>query len=126
VPLGSVEEWTVRNDTDDLHVFHIHQLGFQVVAVNGAAVPFEGRVDTVRVPERGTVTLRMAFTDKLIVGRFMFHCHVLKHEDKGMMGQIEVFDPRPQGFGGRLRQLYLHLWWWLHGVPWTQCGLGYA
>jgi FtsP/CotA-like multicopper oxidase with cupredoxin domain len=126
VPLGNVEEWTVRNESDDLHVFHIHQLGFQVVAINGAAVPFTGRVDTVRVPERGDVTLRMAFTDPLILGRFVFHCHVLKHEDKGMMAQVEVFDPRPPGLGNRLWRLYLHLWWWAHGVPWSLCGLGYA
>ena len=126
VPLGNVEEWTVRNDSDDLHVFHIHQLGFQVVAINGTAVPFTGRVDTIRVPERGEVTLRMAFTDALILGRFMFHCHVLLHEDLGMMGQIEVYDPRPAGLGLQLYRLYLHLWWWMHGVPWSLCGLGYA
>jgi FtsP/CotA-like multicopper oxidase with cupredoxin domain len=126
VPLGSVEEWTVRNDSDDLHVFHIHQLGFQVTAINGAPVAFSGRVDTVRVPERGTVTLRLAFTDPIILGRFVFHCHVLKHEDKGMMAQIEVFDPRPPRLHDRLRRLYLHLWWWAHGVPWSLCGLGSA
>jgi hypothetical protein len=36
----------------------------------------------------------MAFTDPVIVGRFMFHCHILEHEDKGMMAQIEVYDPK--------------------------------
>jgi suppressor of ftsI len=123
VALGNVEEWTVRNDTDDMHVFHIHQLGFQVVEINGSATPFTGRVDTVRVPERGEVKLRMAFTDRLILGRFMFHCHVLSHEDKGMMGQVEVYDPLPQGFLARMNGLRSHLWWWLHGVPWSQCGL---
>jgi FtsP/CotA-like multicopper oxidase with cupredoxin domain len=126
VPLGSVEEWTVRNDSDDLHVFHIHQLAFQVVAVNGTPVPFTGRVDDVRVPERGEVTLRLPFTDPVIVGRFMFHCHVLKHEDRGMMAQIEVYDPRPPGLGARAKGFYNHIWWWLHGVPWRRCGLGYA
>ena len=53
VPLGNIEEWTIRNDSDDLHVFHIHQISFQVVEVNGKPVPFAGYVDTVRVPERG-------------------------------------------------------------------------
>jgi len=38
--------------------------------------------------------IRIAFTDPKIVGRFMFHCHVLKHEDKGMMQMIEVYDPK--------------------------------
>jgi suppressor of ftsI len=124
VPLGNVEEWTVRNDTDDLHVFHIHQLGFQVIEINGAAVAFTGRVDTIRVPERGEVKLRMAFTDPIIVGQFVFHCHVLRHEDRGMMAQIEIYDPRPDDLREQVRRLYFHLWWWAHGVPWSLCGLG--
>jgi hypothetical protein len=40
------------------------------------------------------VKVRIAFTDPAIVGRFMFHCHILEHEDKGMMAQIEVYDPK--------------------------------
>ena len=54
----------------------------------------DGRIDTVRVPERGFVVVRIAFTDPRILGKFLFHCHVLKHEDKGMMANIEVYDPR--------------------------------
>ena len=123
VPLGNVEEWTVRNDSDDLHVFHIHQLGFQIVEVNGKPTLFTGWVDTVRVPERGEVKLRLAFTDKVIVGRFVIHCHVLKHEDKGMMAQIEVFDPKPPGLREWVILHYFHIWWWAHGVPWSLCGL---
>ncbi len=126
VPLGNVEEWTIRNDSDDLHIFHIHQLGFQIVEVNGRPAPFTGRVDTVRVPERGEVKLRMAFTDKVIIGRFVLHCHVLRHEDKGMMAQIEVYDPRPRGLLDWALRQYFHIWWWAHGVPWTLCGLNEA
>lgn len=101
VPLGNIEEWTIRNDSDDYHAFHIHQLGFQVVEINGVAQPFDGYLDTVDVPERGEVKIRLAFTDPLIVGRFMYHCHVLEHEDKGMMGMIEVYDPKnPAPMGG--------------------------
>jgi len=94
VPLGSIEEWTVRNTSEEIHVFHIHQLPFQVVSINGKAVPFNGLQDTIDVPIHGEVKLRMAFTDPTIVGRFMYHCHILEHEDKGMMSQIEVFDPK--------------------------------
>ena len=94
VPLGSIEEWTIRNASDELHVFHIHQLPFQVISVNGAPVPFGGLLDTVNVPIHGEVKIRLAFTDPIIVGRFLFHCHILEHEDKGMMAQIEVYDPR--------------------------------
>lgn len=56
----------------------------------------------------------------------MFHCHVLKHEDRGMMGQIEVYDPTQSAVTARLNRLYLHVWWWFHGVPWSLCGVGYA
>ena len=93
-PLGSIEEWTIRNDTDDMHVFHIHQLHFQVVSINGAAQPFDRQLDTVRIPERGQVVIRIPFTDPQMVGHFVYHCHVLKHEDKGMMANIEVYDPK--------------------------------
>jgi FtsP/CotA-like multicopper oxidase with cupredoxin domain len=122
-PLGDIEEWTVHNDTDDLHVFHIHQIGLQAVAVNGQQVPFAGHVDNIRIPERGSVTLRMPFTDPLIVGRFMFHCHVPRHEDKGMMANIEVYDPIPPSLSVRMRHFYLHVLWWWRGVPWSLCGL---
>ena len=94
VPLGSIEEWTLRNASDELHLFHIHQAPFQVIAINGKAVPFDGLVDTVSVPIHGEVKIRIAFTDPNIIGRFMFHCHILEHEDKGMMAQIEVYDPK--------------------------------
>lgn len=94
VPLGSVEEWVIRNDSDDMHTFHIHQVHFQVVSINGAPQPFDRLLDVVKIPERGSVVVRIAFTDPRIVGRFMFHCHVLKHEDKGMMQMIEVYDPK--------------------------------
>jgi FtsP/CotA-like multicopper oxidase with cupredoxin domain len=94
VPLGNIEEWTIRNASDELHIFHIHQVAFQVVSVNGKPVPFDGIQDTVNVPIHGEVVVRIAFTDPTIVGRFMFHCHILEHEDKGMMQQIEVYDPK--------------------------------
>ena len=94
VPLGNVEEWTIRNASDELHIFHIHQVAFQVISENGKPVPFDGLVDTVNIPIHGEVKVRIAFTDPTIVGRFMFHCHILEHEDKGMMAQIEVYDPK--------------------------------
>ncbi len=121
--LGDVEEWTLRNESDDMHAFHIHQIGFQVVEINGKPVPFTGYVDVIRIPERGEVKVRLPFTDPLIVGRFMFHCHVLKHEDNGMMANIEIYDPRPLTLAERVNHLYLHVVWWWYGVPWSQCGL---
>ena len=90
VPLGSIEEWTIRNSSDELHVFHIHQLGFQVVSVNGVDQPFSALQDTVNTPIHGEVKVRLAFTDPTIVGRFMFHCHILEHEDNDMMSPLVV------------------------------------
>ena len=94
VPLGNIEEWTIRNASQELHIFHIHQVAFQVTELNGKPVTFDGLQDTVNVPVHGEVKIRIAFTDPAIVGRFMFHCHILEHEDKGMMQQIEVYDPK--------------------------------
>jgi len=97
VPLGNTEEWTLRNDSDDYHVFHIHQVHFQVTAVNGKPAPFNGYVDNVDIPERGTVKIIIPFTDPVIVGKFVVHCHVLRHEDNGMMMHMEVYDPNAGG-----------------------------
>ena len=93
VPFGTTEQWVIRNETEDFHEFHIHQLGFQVTAINGAPQDFDGYVDNVSVPEHGNVTVLIPFTDPIIIGHFMYHCHVLKHEDRGMMAMIEVYRP---------------------------------
>lgn len=128
---GSVEEWTIRNDTDDIHTFHIHQLHFQVTAINGQPAAFTGHVDTARIPERGSVTLVIPFTGRLMVGRFLFHCHVLKHEDRGMMASIEVTDATAASvLDGVLRRADL-LWRQAslaafaisNGMPLSWCGL---
>jgi suppressor of ftsI len=92
VKLGTVEEWTIRNEADELHSFHIHQTPFQVAEINGVAQPADGYRDIVDVPIGGEVKVVIPFTDPRIVGRFVFHCHILSHEDKGMMATIEV-DP---------------------------------
>jgi suppressor of ftsI len=94
VPLGNIEQWTIQNASGEMHVFHIHQVNFQVMDRNGTPESFNGNVDTVRIPPRQSVTVRIAFTHPEILGRFMYHCHVMQHEDRGMMAQIEVYDPR--------------------------------
>jgi len=97
IPLGNTEEWTIKNDSDDMHIFHIHQVSFQITEIDGKPQPFDGFVDNVRVPERSSVKIIIPFTNPLIVGQFVVHCHVLKHEDNGMMSHIEVYDPNPDG-----------------------------
>ena len=95
VKLGDTEEWTILNKDSQYHDFHIHQTGFLVTEVNGAAVDFDGLRDTFSVPparngKPGEAKLIIPFTNPEIVGRFVFHCHVVKHEDKGMMMTVEV------------------------------------
>jgi suppressor of ftsI len=90
VKLGAVEEWTIRNAADELHSFHIHQTPFQVTEIDGVSQPADGYRDVVDVPIGGEVKVVIPFTDPVIVGRFVYHCHILSHEDKGMMATIEV------------------------------------
>jgi FtsP/CotA-like multicopper oxidase with cupredoxin domain len=90
VTLGAIEEWTIRNESGELHDFHIHQTHVQVTEVNGVPQRFDGYQDIVNVPVHGEVKVIVPFTDPAIVGRFVYHCHLLSHEDKGMMATIEV------------------------------------
>jgi len=95
VKLGDTEEWTILNKDSQYHDFHIHQTGFLVTEVNGAPTDFDGLRDTFSVPparngKPGEAKLIIPFTNPEIVGRFVFHCHVVKHEDKGMMMAVEV------------------------------------
>ncbi len=88
VQLGGTEEWTINNATSSWHPFHIHINDFQVVAINGQPYEARGHQDTVPIPPNGSVTMRTRFLD--FPGAFVYHCHILGHEDAGMMGLIEV------------------------------------
>lgn len=96
--VGNIEDWTVSNQTAEPHAFHIHQLHFLVVAIDGVPLANPYLADTITVPEWAgsgpyhTVTVRMDFSDPNIAGKFVYHCHILDHEDGGMMATIEV-DP---------------------------------
>jgi FtsP/CotA-like multicopper oxidase with cupredoxin domain len=95
VTLGNTEAWTIRNEDDQLHNFHIHQTEFLVTAIDGVAQTVDSLYDTFSLPAAkhggpSEVTVVIPFTDPTILGRFLFHCHVVKHEDKGMMQTIEV------------------------------------
>lgn len=117
------EVWEIRNDTDEIHNFHVHQAKFRLAADpeiaavasatylerhprNGGGIDPAGAVDTALftdnaaelavwhdtipvLPHRSTF-IRIAFTSPLQLGRFMIHCHILEHEDKGMMAGFEV------------------------------------
>ena len=88
VKLGTTEEWTLRNSTEQ-HPFHIHVNDFQVISIDGKPYDADGLQDTVRMlPKQDAVVIRIRFTD--FTGKFVFHCHILNHEDNGMMAVVEV------------------------------------
>jgi FtsP/CotA-like multicopper oxidase with cupredoxin domain len=109
--VGTVEEWNVVNDTDEAHDFHIHQVHFAEESVNGVPVVQRHWIDTVNVPSRihhwnsttpGRVSLLVDFRNPIVHGRFLFHCHILDHEDRGMMALMEVRYPgEPAGLASR-------------------------
>jgi FtsP/CotA-like multicopper oxidase with cupredoxin domain len=88
VDLGTVEEWTIANSTPMDHPFHLHVWPMQIVTEAGRPVDGVRRQDVVNVPARSEVTVRMAFEE--FGGRTVYHCHILDHEDSGMMGVIEA------------------------------------
>ena len=88
VDVGSLRHWRVMNQTSEVHPFHIHQVHFLVYAVGEHKVQDPTWVDTINVPYGSSVDLVMDFTDPIIRGMSLFHCHLLKHEDKGMMAKI--------------------------------------
>jgi FtsP/CotA-like multicopper oxidase with cupredoxin domain len=94
---GDVEDWTIENRSQELHTFHIHQSHFVILERNGIAVDEPNLRDTISVgfwdgnsPQYPSVKLRMDFRDPNILGTFPYHCHILQHEDGGMMGTIQV------------------------------------
>lgn len=97
---GAVEDWIIENRTSEVHEFHIHQIHFLLLEVNGKAVPKEQQqfYDTYQVPwYRGKgpwprIKVRMDFRGA-IAGDFVYHCHILDHEDAGMMAKIRVLPP---------------------------------
>jgi FtsP/CotA-like multicopper oxidase with cupredoxin domain len=93
VELGATEIWEVENRSGTPHSFHIHDVRFRVLEYAGAEPPphLSGLKDTVYAPPNETVRLVTEFSDYADPGLpYMFHCHILQHEDRGMMGQFVV------------------------------------
>ncbi len=93
---GAVEDWTLENHTQEVHAFHLHQLHFVVLEINGVPTHDPSVRDTIVVPywdgqgAYTSVKVRIDFRDPETVGTFLYHCHILDHEDGGMMAKIEV------------------------------------
>ncbi len=96
IPLNNTEIWELTNSTAIAHPFHIHDVQFYILEINGAAPPTNmlGKKDVVLVPPMGgTVRFITKFEDFANSNTpYMYHCHMLSHEDEGMMGQFIVFD----------------------------------
>ncbi|MFF3576815.1 multicopper oxidase family protein [Streptomyces mirabilis] len=86
--LNTVQEWTIKNDSDEVHSFHIHTNDFQVMSINGEPQVNYGLRDTVDVPPRGNMVVRIRFLDN--PGKTVLHCHILNHEDAGMMAVLQI------------------------------------
>jgi FtsP/CotA-like multicopper oxidase with cupredoxin domain len=86
--VGTYQHWRIVNASAELHPFHIHQVHFLAYAQNGLPLPDPAWLDTVNVPVAGSVDVILDFTDPAIKGMSLFHCHLLNHEDKGMMAKI--------------------------------------
>lgn len=88
VKLGALEKWTIQNTTTEFHPFHIHINDFQVISINGEPYEAKGLNDTVSIPPQGELQILHQFLD--FTGKYVFHCHILMHEDAGMMAVVEV------------------------------------
>jgi suppressor of ftsI len=86
--LGDIEQWTIINKSDEWHTFHMHINPVQLTEINGKPVKGVHYLDNVGIPAESTVTLLTRPTD--FTGKFVFHCHVLGHEDLGMMATVVV------------------------------------
>jgi FtsP/CotA-like multicopper oxidase with cupredoxin domain len=85
---GTYQHWRILNSSAELHPMHIHQVHFLVFAEDGQRLENPVWLDTVNVPVGKTVDVVMDFTNPVIKGMSLFHCHLLNHEDKGMMAKI--------------------------------------
>ncbi len=97
IPLNNTEIWTITNNSAISHPFHIHDIQYYILDINGNPPPAyaQGLKDTFLVPSGGgsmrIITKFEDFADDTIP--YMYHCHMLTHEDGGMMGQFVVVDP---------------------------------
>ncbi|MGR3277518.1 multicopper oxidase family protein [Acaryochloris marina NIES-2412] len=88
VALDTIEDWEIANTGVMDHPFHLHTNPFQVIARNGKPEPYRTWKDTVLIPTGETVRIRIPFKD--YPGKTVYHCHILDHEELGMMGTIEM------------------------------------
>ncbi len=86
--VGSTEIWDVQNVVGMDHPFHLHGFQFQLLDRNGVPEPYRSWKDVVNIPKHESVRFIVRFAD--FPGKWMYHCHILAHEDNGMMAILEV------------------------------------
>jgi len=86
--LGTTEIWEIENLVGMDHPFHLHGFHFQVLDRNGVPEPYRSWKDSINVPRHETVRIIVRFDG--YAGKWMFHCHILDHEDQGMMGVLQL------------------------------------
>ena len=89
--LGATEIWQIENVVTMDHPFHLHGFQFQILDRDGVPEPYRSWKDVVNVRKHQIVRIVVRFDD--FPGKWMFHCHILDHEDHGMMGILEVQPP---------------------------------
>ena len=88
--VGEVAIWEIENATEMDHPFHLHGMSFQVLDETGLVVPRLGWKDTVNVPRKKIVRFAVRYE---AAGRWMYHCHILEHAERGMMGELDLQAP---------------------------------
>ena len=88
VAAGAIEEWTIVNTSPMDHPFHLHVWPMQVIEIGSHPVETPIWQDVVNVPAHSQSRVRIAFED--FTGTAVYHCHILDHEDNGMMGVVSV------------------------------------
>jgi FtsP/CotA-like multicopper oxidase with cupredoxin domain len=90
--LGTTEKWVFTNPTGQVHTVHVHDVAQQCISRNGGACyPYETMKETWYLDPGETLEVKLKFTDH--TGMYMLHCHIIEHEDDGMMTQFEVVRP---------------------------------
>jgi FtsP/CotA-like multicopper oxidase with cupredoxin domain len=85
--MGGIEVWEIDNESEMDHPFHLHGMSFQVLDDAGVSIPRLGWKDTLNVPQDQTLRFVVQFGGE---GRWMYHCHILEHAERGMMGELMI------------------------------------
>jgi FtsP/CotA-like multicopper oxidase with cupredoxin domain len=86
--VGATEIWEIENIVGMDHPFHLHGFQFQVLDRDGVPEPYAAWKDMLNIPKHSSARIIVRYDD--FPGKWMFHCHILDHEDHGMMGVLEV------------------------------------